>query len=510
MAAFLLSYSSLPSDGQLRRIKAEACKKFKAAEFVKNADIIEYLRAEKISPAKLRRLSAYLKTKHVRSLSGVSVVAIMAKPAPCPGKCIYCPRGEDSPQSYTGFEPATMRARQNRFDSFKMVSARLRQLEAIGHSPEKCELIIMGGTFNSQPKKYQKRFVKRAFDAFNNKPSETLQKAQKTNETAKHRVIGLTIETRPDYASPSHVSELLSLGATRIELGVQTLDDEIYRKVNRRHTIDDVVSATRTCKDAFLKVGYHMMPGLFSSPQKDYLMFEKLFSDDRFKPDMLKIYPCLVMPGTELFQMWKRGEYAPYYEAVAVPLLAKIKRIVPPWVRIMRIERDIPSNLIAAGIKATNLRQMVQDFMAEKGWKCRCIRCREAGLLEKKGGKADFDSAELKRTDYEASHGKEIFLSFEDEANDALFGFLRLRQSSNGETGVRELHVYGESLPIGARKKGAIQHRKIGERLLREAEKISREEFDSKQLLVISGVGARQYYRSLGYRLVEPYMAKRI
>ncbi|MFA6049426.1 MAG: tRNA uridine(34) 5-carboxymethylaminomethyl modification radical SAM/GNAT enzyme Elp3 [Candidatus Micrarchaeia archaeon] len=510
----------LPTRNALERVKALACKKCGAVKVLRNSDILEALIAKKAKVGK--GLALLLKTKEVRSLSGISAVAIMAKPAPCPGACIYCPQGANAPKSYTGFEPATRRAIQNDYDPYKMVSARLEQFKAVGHDPQKCELIIMGGTFNAQPEEYQREFVKRAFDAFNGKASRSLEAAQKLNEKAKHRVIGLTFETRPDYASKEQLLQLLEFGGTRIELGVQSIRPGIYEKVNRRHTLPDVVDATRNCKDLFLKVGYHMMPGLFATPAEDVAMFKKIFSDEKFKPDMLKIYPCLVMPNTKLYDMWKKGEFEPYDEETAVKTLSQIKRALPKWVRVMRIERDIPSDQIAAGIKLTNIRQMVHKYMKNKGWKCNCIRCREAGLKEKGGANVDFENAKLNRIDYSASGGKEIFLSFDDEKTDSLLGFLRLRQPSQsalrapvagigeGVMGVRELHVYGEQVPIGGRKGGAVQHKGFGAQLLAEAEKIAKEEFDSKKLFVISGVGAREYYKKQGYKLEGAYMAKKL
>ncbi len=521
-AAVLLNLQKkgdLPSRKKLERVKVRACKDAGLAKVLRNSDIAEALALQGAKVGK--KLALLLKTKEVRSLSGISAVAIMARPAKCPGECIYCPKGTNAPQSYTGFEPATRRAIQNNYDAFEMVSSRLAQFKAVGHDPQKCELIIMGGTFNAQPKAYQEQFVKRAFDAFNEKPSATLKEAQKLNEKAKHRVIGLTFETRPDFASKKQLLDLLGFGGTRIELGVQSITPGMYEKIRRKHTLDDVVDATQNCKDLFFKAGYHMMPGLFSTPKQDVAMFKKLFSDKRFKPDMLKIYPCLVMPNTVLYDLWKKGEFTPYGEAQAIKVLSEIKRALPKWVRVMRIERDIPSDQIAAGIKQTNIRQMVHKHMAQKGWKCNCIRCREAGLRAKGGVEVEFENAKLNRTDYDASKGKEVFLSFDDESTDSLLGFLRLRKPATetaseianideNTMGVRELHVYGEQLGLGARKAAAAQHKGFGASLLEEAEKIAAEEFDAKKLLIISGVGAREYYKKFGYRQEGAYMGKKL
>ncbi len=439
--------------------------------------------------------------------------------AGCPhGRCAYCPRGENAAQSYTGKEPAALRAIQNDYDAYRQTSARIEQLEAIGHKAEKCELIIMGGTFNAQPKEVQELFVKRALDAMNEKTSRTLAAALKLNEKAAHRAIGITFETRPDWCREKDVDELLRMGATRIELGVQTLSDEVYRKVKRGHTVADVAKATQACKDSALKVLYHMMPGLLSDERKDVEMFRQLFSDSRFKPDMLKIYPFMVMPGTEMYEWWKRGEIKPYSADEAAKVLAKATKFIPRWCRIMRVQRDIPVYLIASGVKNSNLREMVDAELRKEGKTCGCIRCRELGLkMHKEKLEPDWTSVKLNRIEYDASGGKEIFLSFDEMKHDALVGFLRLRIPNSphrpeidGATAlVRELHVYGESVGIGEEAKGKkLQHRKFGERLLAEAERIAAEEFDKKKLLVMAGVGVKPYYRKLGYRDDGVYVSK--
>ncbi|MFH1247205.1 MAG: tRNA uridine(34) 5-carboxymethylaminomethyl modification radical SAM/GNAT enzyme Elp3, partial [Candidatus Micrarchaeota archaeon] len=389
------------------------------------------------------------------------------------------------------------------------------KLKAIGHDCEKCEVIIMGATFNAFPVSYQNEFVKRAFDGFNKSNSLDLATSQEKNETAKHRVIGLTFETRPDWlASGKEVEKLLKFGATRIELGVQSLDDKILEKVQRGHGIRETINATALCKDAFLKVCYHFMPGLFSTPEKDVEMFSKLFSNENFRPDMLKIYPCLVVPGTPLYEMWKKGEFTPYNSEQAADVISHCKKFVPPWCRIMRVDRDIPTNLIAAGVKQSNLRELAQEKCKEYGITCQCIRCREVGLKSRFANVPKVQEAKLKRIDYTASGGEEVFLSF--EAKNTLFGFCRLRKPgkpfireiTSDTCGIRELHVYGEEASIG--ETGKIQHHGLGKKLLVEAEKIAVEEFDAKKLLVISGIGAREYYRKLGFEKTGFYMGKKL
>ncbi|MCX6767564.1 MAG: tRNA uridine(34) 5-carboxymethylaminomethyl modification radical SAM/GNAT enzyme Elp3 [Candidatus Micrarchaeota archaeon] len=474
---------------------------------VRNSDVAAALRE-----AGADGEASLLRTRATRSLSGVCVVAVMARPWPCPhGKCVYCPGGPQkdspgSPQSYTGKEPAALRAAQNNFDSFLQVSNRLAQLEAIGHEPSKCELIVMGGTFNSQPRDYQRDFVKRAFDGFNGAESKDLAGAFALNESAAHRVVGVTFETRPDLAAEKEVRWLVGLGATRVELGVQTLSDEVYERVGRGHGVKEVVGGTRACKDAFLKVCYHWMPGLFVSPDEDVELFARLFSDERFRPDMLKIYPTLVMPGTGLHDLWKKGEFEPYDDATAAGVVARMKRIVPEYVRIMRVDRDIPTPLIAAGVKKSNLRQLARAEMERRGWKCGCIRCREAGFKKN----VDWGAVELKRTDYGASGGREVFLSFVDGVNDALVGFLRLRRNENGSVGVRELRVFGRQVPVGGRREDAAQHRGLGKKLLAAAEEIALSEFGARELLVLPGAGVKPYYRGLGYCDEGMYLAKKL
>lgn len=493
-------------------LKAAAGKRHGLTQTLRNADILEALGSD-ASPS----LKTLLRTRTVRSLSGVSVVALMMRPDWCPhGTCVYCPGGpnSNSPKSYTGFEPAARRAKQNDFDSSRQVQTRIAQLHAIGHDPQKCEVILMGGTFNAQPREYQDAFVKGMYDSFNQSPSHSWQEAKEKNASARYRVIGLTFETKPDWATPTHLDALLEYGGTRIELGIQSLDDAVLEKSHRGHTLQDGWEATQFAKDAFLKVCHHVMPGLFSTVQKDAAMFKELFENPRWRPDMLKIYPCLVIPGTQLYAMWRKGEFQPFSAQDAAEAIAHGKAFVPEYCRIMRVDRDIPTTLIAAGVDKSNLRQLVHDRCRELGVSCRCIRCREAGLLARKGFVFDWNDAQLVRRDYEASKGKEVFLSF--EANDALLGFLRLRlpfqpwrpEITEDTAGVRELHVYGEQLPLHLKKDDAVQHKSLGKKLLKEAERIASQEWGCKKLLVISGVGVREYYQKQGFSLEGVYLGK--
>lgn len=463
----------------------------------KNSELLA--RAGKHRSAVLRMLRMH----PVRTISGVAPVAVMSL-SRCPKRkpCAYCPGGVTTPQSYTGFEPAARRAAQNNYDAYLQTRARISQLEATGHSTEKIELIIMGGTFLAGEKRYCERFVQRCFDAMNGCDSETLAQAHALNEHARHRCTGLVLETRPDVCD---AGEALRLGATRIELGVQALDDATLLRVNREHTVADVACATKECKDNGLKVGYHVMPGLpGATPESDLRTFRRLFSDARFRPDMLKIYPCLVIEGTALYGRWKRGEYEPYDTGQAAELIADATRYIPRYCRVMRMQRDIPVQLIAAGVKKSNLTQLVERRLAGRGERCNCIRCREIGHRMLKGGMFDGSSVMLNSMRYAASGGSEIFLSF-DDARDSLVAFARLRLCSSAF--VRELRVYGEALALGERKAAAQQHSGYGARLLAEAERIAMENGYGR-LLVTSGVGAREYYRKQGYERDGFYMAK--
>jgi elongator complex protein 3 len=501
-AAKLLKKRNLQSERELDDLKREISEKFGLPNVLRNSDILAALDGKE-----RKRFLPLLKTRRVKSLSGVCVIAVMLPPASCPGECIYCPTSKIAPKSYTGFEPAARRARANDFDAFKQVLVRLEQLREIGHEPQKCELIVMGGTFNSLPPKVQDDFVKRAYDAFNGKTSKTLELAIKANENAKTRVIGLTFETRPDFLDEEKVERLLTYGATRVEMGAQSLDDEILRRVKRGHDVQATIDATTVCKNAFLKVGYHIMPGLFSTPEKDVKMFRQLFENPDFRPDMLKIYPCLVIPGTPLFEMWKKGKFSPYEAEEAAEVISRLKKFVPRYCRIMRVDRDIPTDKIAAGVKKSNLRELALAKARELGIKCECIRCREVGL-QTRFAESNFKNAELNRFDYNASGGKEVFLSFDNE-DDLLVGFLRLRSCENG-VGVRELRVFGEQTPVGLHFEEASQHKSFGKRLLQEAEEIARNDFDARELKVLSGVGVREYYCKLGYSLKGNFMVKRL
>ena len=488
------------------RLKREWAAKARVARIPLNSEILAAC-----TKAERQQLEPILRTKPTRTISGVSVVAIMAKPATCPGQCVYCFRGAEAPQSYTGYEPAALRARLNEYDPYAQVQNRLKQLQAVSHPTDKNELIIMGGTFPALTFSYQREFVKRAFDAFNGKEAKSLEEAQKLNERAKNRVIGLTIETRGDYVNPD---QLLTLGCTRVELGVQTVFDDILKKINRGYPTELTVLATQKLKETSFKVLYHLMPGLpGSSFKRDLQTFETIFSDPRFKPDMLKIYPTLVIKGTQLYEWWKAERYHPIDEKYMQRLLLEIYKIVPKWVRIMRVQRDVPSQFIEAGPRKSNLREIIEKKLEHGGIRSKEIRFREAGHVFLRSGRVP-EKIEILVEKYSASGGTEYFISAEDVDQDILVGFCRLRlpfrtdlrpEINENTALIRELHVYGPMAPLA--KKAKWQHRGLGSKLLKKAEEIAKKEGKS-EMIIISGVGVRQYYEKKDYELKGPYMWK--
>ncbi len=450
--------------------------------------------------------------KPTRTLSGVAVIAAMTSPTRCPhGICVPCPGGVacPSPQSYTGREPAALRAAQHCYDPYEQVRARLGQLAEIGHPLDKAELIIMGGTITSRPLGYQHWFVKRCLQAMNDHPLheapaspwQSFGQIAQANESAAVRNIGTTFETRPDWCSPAEIQSMLDLGATKVELGVQSTRDDLLESMRRGHTVQDAIDANQRLREAGLKVGFHMMPGLpGATPEDDLKVFEVLFSDSRFRPDYLKIYPTLVVGGTRLHELYERGEYKPLGDDEAAQLVSQAKEMLPGYVRLQRVQRDIPAHQIVAGVKKSNLRQLAQERLKKRGHRCRCIRCREAGLRGVVVADADVD---LRHESYVACEGEEHFLSFETE-DETLVGFLRLRLGEAAR--VRELHVYGPLVPIGTRKEG-WQHRGYGSKLLEAAEAMALEK-GYRSIEITSGIGARGYYKRLGYDLRGPYMVK--
>ncbi len=448
--------------------------------------------------------------KPTKSVSGITPVAVMLPPRKCQhGNCIYCP-SMDVPQSYTPKSPVVLRAKSLDYDAYKQVVSRIKAFKAMNHPTDKIELIIMGGTFLEYPKKFQYNFIKGLYDGLNNKISKNLSETKKINEKSEHRCVALCIETRPDVCC-EFIDRIREFGCTRVELGVQLIDDKVYKLVKRGHTIKEVVLATKCLRNAGFKIGYHLMPGLPGSNfQKDLRLFKKIFSDERFKPDQVKIYPCQVLPNSELEKLYWRGEYKPYTQEETQKLLIEMLKIIPRYCRVMRVMREIPLEYLVAGSKNIGLRKDIEEELRKKGVKLKEIRYREVGFNKNNNLSLDL---KLNKTKYSASNGKEYFLEIVNK-DDILFGLLRLRVFNKNAI-IREIHIYGQSLKLGEEgKEQGQQHTGLGKWLIEEAEKIAKKEKCGK-IKVISGVGVREYYRKLGYELEESkekgeYMVKEL
>ncbi|KAJ8980290.1 hypothetical protein NQ317_005210 [Molorchus minor] len=469
-----------------------------------------------------------LLAKPIRTASGIAVVAVMCKPHRCPhinltgNICVYCPGGPDSDfeystQSYTGYEPTSMRAIRARYDPYLQTRQRIEQLKQLGHSVDKVEFIVMGGTFMSLPEDYRDYFIRNLHDALSGHKSSSVEEAVKYSERSNTKCIGITIETRPDYCLERHLSDMLKYGCTRLEIGLQSVYEDVALDTNRGHTVEAVCYTFNLAKDAGFKVVTHMMPNLPNVDlERDLAQFVELFENPEYRPDGLKIYPTLVIRGTGLYELWKTGRYKSYPPSVLVDLIAKILALIPPWTRVYRVQRDIPMPLVSSGVEHGNLRELALARMKDLGLKCRDVRTREVGITEIHE-KVRPNNVELVRRDYVANGGWETFLSYEDPAQDILIGLLRLRQCSEdtyrpellGKCSIiRELHVYGSVVPISNKDDNKFQHQGYGTNLMQVAEKIAKQEHESEKIAVISGVGTRNYYRKLGYELEGPYMVK--
>ena len=504
-----------PGDNAIVAVKLDICRKYRLSAVPKNSAILAAA-----GPGEREKLRTILLVKPSRTLSGVAPVAVMTSPYPCPhGKCLPCPGGPDhpfhSPQSYTGEEPAAKRAREHDFDPYRQVQARLAQFEILGHHVNKVELIVMGGTMTARPVGYQEEFVSRCIEAMNTYPDGSpaaevpdVTVVEDANEHAAIRCVAITFETRPDWCRREHIDRMLHLGVTKVELGVQHIDDAILGYNRRGCTVEDTVVANTLLRDAGLKVGFHMMPNLPSSTiGSDTKMFEIIFADPRFRPDFLKIYPTLVTPGSEIEDHWRRGGYAPYSENELVDLIAYAKSVIPEYTRLQRIQRDIPAKLIVAGSKHSNFRQLAQDRLKATGRHCRCIRCREIGRLPSLAESA------IQVMKYDCCGGTEHFISA--VSGDSLIGFARLRFPSmvyrpelKKAALLRELHVYGSLVPVGKDAESEEwQHRNYGRILLARAEEIAGDAGFGK-LAIMSGIGVRPYYRRQGYERNGPYVIR--
>ena len=508
----------------LTRIKNDISRKHKLPFIPKLVDVIAAVPDDYKS-----KLLPYIKAKPVRTASGVAVVAVMSKPHRCPhialtgNVCVYCPGGPDSDfeystQAYTGYEPTSMRAIRARYHPYSQTRGRVDQLKRLGHSVDKVEFIVMGGTFMSLDAEYKDFFIRNLHDALSGHHSSSVAEAIAFSEQSKTKCIGITIETRPDYCLKPHLSEMLSYGCTRIEIGVQSTYEDVAKDTNRGHTVAAVCNSFQLAKDCGFKIVSHMMPDLPNmGKDRDLDGFREYFENPQFRSDGLKIYPTLVIRGTGLYELWKTGHYRNYTPEELVDVVAQIQAMIPPWTRVYRIQRDIPMPLVTSGVDHGNLRELALQRMEELDLQCRDVRTREVGIKQIHQ-RINPDQVELIRRDYTANGGWETFISYEDPVSDVLIGLLRLRQISDAAfrpeivgrkcSIVRELHVYGSAVPLQARDPTKFQHQGYGTLLMEEAERIARDEHQSEKLLVIAGVGTRHYYRKLGYELDGPYMSK--
>jgi elongator complex protein 3 len=459
--------------------------------------------------------------KPTKTIAGVTPIAVMCEPRACShGVCRYCPV-YDVPQSYTPASPPVLRAKRHNYDSFGQITSRLNAFKVMHHPTDKIEIIILGGTFLDYPIKYQYEFIKGIYDALNGFKSKTLELAKKSNEKAKHRCVALCIETRPDFAGEKEIKRALEFGCTRMEIGVQILDDKIYKHINRAHTVQDVIDATKNLRNAGFKIGYHIMPGLpKSTPEKDLELFKKVFEDENFRPDQLKIYPTQVMKNSGLEKDFLAGMFKPYNLEQTEKLLIEMFKVIPEYCRTMRVMRQFSPQHIVAGTTRISLRKDLDEILRKNKIPIKEIRFREIGFALQFNKEVD-PKYKIKVVEYEANNGKEYFIQAVNK-DDILFGLLRLRipyfqediflKELKNCAIVRELHVYGQSLEIGAKSKNQGQHQGIGKELMKTAEEIvgKCEDKHIKKIAIISGIGVRNYYRKLGYRLLGNYMVKKL
>ncbi|XP_026512149.1 elongator complex protein 3 [Terrapene carolina triunguis] len=512
-------------DVNLNKVKTKTSAKYGLSAQPRLVDIIAA-----VPPQYRKVLVPKLKAKPIRTASGIAVVAVMCKPHRCPhinftgNICVYCPGGPDSDfeystQSYTGYEPTSMRAIRARYDPYLQTRHRVEQLKQLGHSVDKVEFIVMGGTFMALSEDYRDYFIRNLHDALSGHTSNNVSEAVRYSERSLTKCVGITIETRPDYCLKRHLSDMLSYGCTRLEIGVQSVYEDVARDTNRGHTVKAVCESFHLAKDAGFKVVAHMMPDLPNMGlERDIDQFVEFFENPSFRPDGMKLYPTLVIRGTGLYELWKSGRYKSYSPSTLVDLVARILALVPPWTRVYRVQRDIPMPLVSSGVEHGNLRELALARMKDLGTECRDVRTREVGIQEIHHKVRPYQ-VELVRRDYVANGGWETFLSYEDPEQDILVGLLRLRKCSEesfrpelkgGVSIVRELHVYGSVVPVSSRDPSKFQHQGFGMLLMEEAERIAKEEHGSWKIAVISGVGTRNYYRKIGYELEGPYMVKRL
>lgn len=463
-------------------------------------------------------LLAKIRMKPIRTLSGVTTITVLTKPHPCPGECIFCPSEEGLPQSYLSDEPGARRGVEHAFDPFTQVSSRLKALHEVGHPTDKIELLILGGSWTAYPASYREWYIRRCFEALNQEnPNDdtgevSLADVQKTNSQARHRNVGLVVETRPDLITIENLVEMRRQGVTKMQLGIQSMDDRILQLNKRGHSAEEAEEAIRLVRAAGYKVVVHWMPNLLgATPQSDREDFARLWREGGVNPDEMKIYPCQLLRNAELYQYWERGEYRPYEEQELIDLLADIKPTVPRFCRINRVIRDIPSNHVVEGNRNTSLRQDVAQEMKKRGSTCQCIRCREI-----RKGKIDDRNLVLDDQVYKAGWAEEHFLSYNTQ-DDNILGFLRLSLPSANHffpveelqdaAIIREVHVYGQSVELGGEGSGSVQHRGLGSSLIEKAAEIALSK-GYRKLTVISAVGTREYYAARGFTLTDLYMVR--
>jgi len=468
-----------------------------------------------------KSLLARIRMKPIRSLSGVSTVTVLTEPYTCPGNCLFCPDDEQLPKSYLREEPGAARAFQNEFDPYRQVRSRIDSYRAIGHPVEKIELLILGGSWSAYPLAYRRQFVKRCFDAMNERDAETLEQAQAWNERAESRNVGLVVETRPDEITVEEIAAMRTLGVTKVQMGAQSFDDAILARNQRGHGVAETLKATALLRAAGFKIVLHWMPNLLgATPDSDRIDFQRMW-DGGFCPDELKIYPTQLLEQAPLYAFWQRGEFTPYTTHELIDLIADIKPSIPIYTRVNRIIRDIPANYIMAGSKRSSLRQDVHKELKRRGQHCRCIRCREI-----RSEKVQTDDLVYSDHTYNTAYSEEHFLNYAT-TDDKLVGYLRLAfpqpapdtdrmlhqqlhshipELKNAAL-IREVHIYGQSLAVGGEIAGAAQHSGLGTELLEKAELLAKENGYAK-IVVISAIGTRLYYHKRGYRVSGLYMTK--
>ncbi len=466
-----------------------------------------------------------IRMKPMRTQSGVAPVTVLTAPAGCPGKCIFCPDDYRMPKSYIFDEPGCQRAERDGFDPFKQTLGRIQAFESIGHDASKVELLILGGTWSAYGKEYREWFIQRCYDAMNAAgtpdfvPSKSLAEARQRNINAAHRNVGLVIETRPDWITPEEIIHLRQLGVTKVQIGVQSLDDEILELNKRGHDVESVRQALGLLRTAGFKLHLHWMPNLYgATAQKDRADFARFFDDPAICPDELKIYPCSLIAETELYELWQAGHYHPYSLQELVELLVEVKPTIPRYTRVNRLFRDIPAHHIRAGVTASNLRQLVHEELARRGQTCGCIRCREI-----KRRTVTIDELELRLTHYQTDLTDEHFLEFitkaESDEPGLIAGFLRLSLPLQPGVGsrafipeiaesamIREVHVYGPALSVGGESDGQAQHVGLGTQLLDAARQISRDA-GFRHISVIAATGTEKYYEGRGFARGKLYMS---